>query len=818
MCRIIFSFLVLLTSIGLAQRVAEKITPQVVERGREVKVVLEGNNLEDVQGILTYSEGIRFVRVEETKEIDPITMSKPVKPEPGKAVTLVLDIAKDCAIGEHLFRIQTKETLSEFQTIWVSPFPCERESYPYRHDAKAYAEANTIEKAQPVKLGTTVWGHLPAYSNFDQDFFKLELKAGQRLTAEVWGSCFSNAIDASLTLYGPDKKRIFQTDDTILRERDPFFSYIAKEAGAHYIAIHPFNDDENWIWHYALHFSDGKRPTVAYPMGGRAGTTLKTTLLGDPEGDYQAEIKLPSKAGSYEKSIMDYRPGEAIIPLHFNVAEFDNVLESEGENGSEETAQRYEGKLPVAFNGRITSEGEIDWFRFSAKKGERYLVRTYAGTFGSPLDPSIIIKSIEGDLEITADDSSWHDHDWCNHGRWRCKDLADPITVFEADADADYLLGIFDNQRLFSPEHIYRVEFQPARNRIWLQNTHDYRESIEKRDAIVLHSGNSIERTYSLIVPPVTNYKGEFDIVVTGLPKGVTYLAPRVNRSSRIVQLIFTAEKGTKPWHGFPEIELRPVEKGVQLDGGFRYVHSRTIGRGGLTSGFYRRTDRFALSVVEEAPLKITVENPSMGLALNAFIDLKVRIDRSQGFEGAVVVRALWTPPHVTSAPPLTIPAGESSAIYRLTAADRAKPGSFPFTLTAHEAEGESISTGLGFHFVSSAPIDVTIVEPYLQITLARAAIERGKEGTITGTVKHIRPLPKGTTAILSNLPTGVELLQKVSLDSNTKEISFPIRATSAALLGQAKDIACHVTITEGKQSIVQSTGVATLRIDEERR
>ena len=822
MFRTVFYFLIFLTGTGLGapQRVADKITPQVVERGREVKVLLEGNQLENVRGILAYSEGIRFVRVEEAKEVDPITMSRPEKPEPGKAVTLVLDIAKDCAVGEHLFRVQTEETLSEFQTLWVSPYPCVREEFPYRRDAKSYAEANTIEKAQDVKLGTTVWGHLPGYTNFDQDFFKVELKAGQRLTAEVWGSCFSNLIDASLTLYGPDQKKILQVDDTILRERDPFFSYVAKKDGLHYVSIHPFNDDENGLWHYALHFSNGKRPSLAYPMGGPAGTTLKTTLLGDLEGDMKVSIQLPSQAGEFEKSMIDYRPEGSVIPVHLNVADFDNVMEDRGDHGSEEKAQGYDGELPLAFNGKITREGEVDWYRFAAKKGDRYLVRTYAGTFGSPLDPSLIIKAAEGTkskLEIKADDSTWIDHDWGSHGRWRCKDLADPIVVFEADADGDYLLGIFDNQRLFSPEHIYRVEFQPAKNRVWLQNTADYRESMEKRDAIVIHAGNSIERTYNLMVPPITNFKGEFDIVVKGLPDGVSYRAPRIDHNTRIVQLIFTAKAGAKRWAGFPEIEFRPVEKGTELHGGYRYVHTRTSGRGGYTSGFYRRTGRFALSVVNEAPLKISVEKPAVGLALNAFVDLKVKVDRSQGFKGPVVVRALWTPPHLTSAPPLTIPAAKSEAVYRLTASSKATPGNFPFTLTGHEAEGGDVTTGLRLNFVSSAPVEVNIVEPYLEITLGRAAIERGTEGTITGTIKHIRPLPAGTTATLSNLPTGVELLNDVKVSSEMKDLTFPIRATSAALLGQAKDIACHVTIKEGAQSIVQSTGVATLRIDEER-
>jgi len=50
------------------------------------------------------------------------------------------------------------------------------------------------------------------------------------------------------------------------------------------------------------------------------------------------------------------------------------------------------------------------------------------------------------------------------------------------------------------------------------------------------------------------------------------------------------------------------------------------------------------------------------------------------------------------------------------------------------------------------------------------------------------------------------------------KPNTFPIRATSGVLLGPAKDSACHVTINEKNQAIVQSTGVATLRIDEERK
>jgi mannitol/fructose-specific phosphotransferase system IIA component (Ntr-type) len=50
------------------------------------------------------------------------------------------------------------------------------------------------------------------------------------------------------------------------------------------------------------------------------------------------------------------------------------------------------------------------------------------------------------------------------------------------------------------------------------------------------------------------------------------------------------------------------------------------------------------------------------------------------------------------------------------------------------------------------------------------------------------------------------------------KEITFAVKTTSLALLGQAGGIACHITIPEKGQSVVQSTGVAVMRIDEERK
>ena len=158
----------------------------------------------------------------------------------------------------------------------------------------------------------------------------------------------------------------------------------------------------------------------------------------------------------------------SVIANGVQVALFPDVLEDGGSHAKPEQAQVHRGELPVAFNGRIEQEGSTDWFRFSARKGARYRIRTYAATLGSPLDARIQVRAAEGtdsQLEITADDSNWIDHDWWGKDKiWIIKDRMDPITVFEPDADGDYLIGISDSQRLFGPEFAYRIEFQPLRD------------------------------------------------------------------------------------------------------------------------------------------------------------------------------------------------------------------------------------------------------------------------------------------------------------------------------------------------------------------
>ena len=542
---------------------AARISPQVGQRGTEVTLLLQGARLQEIEDVLFYSPGLKYVGFKPLDQVPDDIHQKPKATPAGTAAALTLEIAEDCPLGEHFLRIRTSDELSEMLSFWVTPFRCVAEAH-VGHDAPGNTNGS-IDNAQPIELGTSVYGYHPKNSTIDYDYYSVELQEGQRLTVEVWSSClgfqhFRGMSDIAVTVYGPDQKKVAYADDTSLRGMDPILNMTAPESGTYFVNIHQSMDFEGILRHYVAHFSDAPRPMITYPLGGQAGTALQATAIGDIGGPSDINFSLPNRPGAFEKSIVDhYMPG-TVIPNGIQVARFPNVLEDGNSHFRPEDAQVYKGRLPVAFNGRIEHEGKADWFRFSAKKGERYRIRTYAAILGSSLDATIQVKAAEGTksrINITADDSNWIDRDWWGNDKvWVIKDRMDPIAIFEPDADGEYLIGISDAQRLFGPEYVYRIEFQPLRDHAFVYFPTDYREAPNKRDRLVIPRGNTIEHTLAIVHATGSRYRGGMLIEAVGLPDGVTFSCPPLKPGQTLTQATLTASPDAEPWTGLIDLRL----------------------------------------------------------------------------------------------------------------------------------------------------------------------------------------------------------------------------------------------------------------------
>jgi hypothetical protein len=153
-----------------------------------------------------------------------------------------------------------------------------------------------------------------------------------------------------------------------------------------------------------------------------------------------------------------------------------------------------------------------------------------------------------------------------------------------------------------------------------------------------------------------------------------------------------------------------------------------------------------------------------------------------------------------------------------LSATNQAIAGVYELSITARENEGGDPRSGVGFHYVASPLIKVEVLDPYLEISLQRMAIEQGRSGRLTGQIKHLRKFSGEATARLLRLPVGLTLLKEPRIEPGERSVVFELQAAPDALTGQYKEIGCEINIKDGGQEIRQRSGDGVIRIDERKK
>ncbi len=138
-----------------------------------------------------------------------------------------------------------------------------------------------------------------------------------------------------------------------------------------------------------------------------------------------AKVTVPDEAavGRYEVRVVN--AGGVSNPMQLNVSDLPEINERPGTN-SFETATVLE--LPAGVAGRITEMGQVDWFRFRAKKGERLIFDVNASRMGSPLDPSLGLFDAKGQELLRSEDVN----------------VFDPFVDWTVPEEGDYLIQIRD--------------------------------------------------------------------------------------------------------------------------------------------------------------------------------------------------------------------------------------------------------------------------------------------------------------------------------------------------------------------------------------
>ena len=743
----------------------QSIMPRGGQRGTEVDFTLGGERLADAVEVMLNRPGV------EVRSLTPA--------DDGKSVKLKLALAADCALGEHYVRLRARSGLSEVKTFWVSQFPTVEEKEP-----------NTDFAApQAIALPSVVEG---VADNEDVDFYAVEARKGMRLTAEVEGLRLNgNFWDPYVAIMDSKRFELAAADDTALLAQDSFAQIIVPEDGVYIVQVRDSSYVGNGGCRYRLQIGSFPRPSAVYPAGGKAGTSLAVTYLGDVGGPIEQQVTLPAAESSKWGVLATVEGVSAPSPNWMRVSAYDNVLEVEP-NDDFPQATAATGPLPLAFNGVMGAPGDVDRFRFSAKKDQKFTFSAHARSIRSPLDPVMqIFKASDQSVIIGNDDATG----------------MDAKLDFTAPEDGDYVLCIFDHLRAGGVDYVYRVEAAAAVPSLTLSIPQLARYDYQSRQMMPVPRGNRIP---AIINGNRVNFGGDLVFAVSGLPEGVGFQSEVMPQSSGGgYPVVFTAAAEAPLSGKLVDFGAHPADPGLShVRGGFVQQLDLMMGEPNNTPYYSSVIERLAVAVVEEVPFSIDVETPKVPLVHNGSMNLKVVATRKAGFTAPITVRMLYLPPNVGAQPTVVIPEGQTEVMYALNANGNAEARQWHLAVI-----GES-DAGSGQCLAGSGLIPVRVAAPYLAMKIEMAAIEQGKSGEIICKIEQTHAFEGKARVILQGLPAMAETVP-LEITRDQTEIHFPVTTKAETPGGQHKQLFASVEIPEAGTVIPHTVGQGgVLRID----
>lgn len=753
----VIAVLSLSTHAFAAAPLLSNIMPRGGQRGSETEVTFSGTRIGDAQEVLFFEKGITFSGIEKVDD---------------KRVKLKLKIAADCRIGEHIMHLRCAGGVTEARTFLVGPYPTIKEKEPN----------SEFDAPQTVPFNSTVEG---VVLTEDVDYYLVEAKKGQRISAEVEG------IRLGQTMFDPyvaiiDMKRfeLSAADDTALLLQDTYASCIAPADGTYVVQVRESSYAGSSACRYRLHIGNFPRPRVLFPAGGKIGTDVDLKFVGDVAGDFNIKYKVPATPGTHP--VYAEQGGQITTSANqFRASPFDNVMEVEPNNSSK-LATTVDQVAPLAFNGIIQEDGDYDYFKFKAKKGQDFDVRCLARSLGSPLDPILYLYDGKGARISANDDSGGPD----SYLRWKCP------------ADGEYMVGVRDHLKKGGPYHVYRIEFNPRATTV-SASIPEYRRYRQDRYRIEVPRGN---RYASLIRVNRGNFGGDVVLAAPNLPKGMKLYADTMASNISTYVVVFEAAADAPIAGHLMPLAVSHADSSKGITGGYDQAIGLVFGQPNNTAYYGTKVDKLAVAVTEEAPFKINLVQPKVPIVRNGSMQLKVVAERKEGFTSAIALRLLFRPPGIGASGSISIPAGKNEAYYPINANSAAVVRTWKITIIG-DAANHSVSTQLA---------DLEVANPFVSMKIDMAAAEQGQSAALVCTVDQLIPFEGQARVLLHGVPSKVTPdAKEKTITKDDKEVVFTLSTDKAARTGQHKTLFCQVIITKNGESITHSVGAGgILRID----
>jgi hypothetical protein len=740
-----------------ASPVLSNLEPRGGQRGTEIEVTLSGDRMADAQEILFYETGIEVTKLE---VVNP------------QNVKVMFKVAPDAVLGSHRFRVRTATGVSELRPFFVGALPVVAEVEPN----------SDFAAPQAIAINTTVHGTV---DNEDVDYFVVEAKKGDRITAEIEAIRLGISLfDAYVSIMNAARFELSTSDDNALVWQDGVASIVAPEDGKYIVQVRDSAYGGNGACRYRVHVGSFPRPVALVPAGGRIGEPTNVKFIGDVLGDRDQTIPLPGAEQSGFLVFAQDDKGIAPSGQRFRLSEFPNVIEAEP-NETHDNATKF--AAPMALNGVIQTPGDADFFRFTAKKGEVYDIRVHARGLRSPLDPILHVFVAGGGALAGNDDSAG----------------PDSYLRFAVPNDGDYLVRVIDHLGNGGPAYFYRVELTPVKPQLSL-TINEFQQYVQP--TVAVPKGNRVGLVLSA---QRVDFGGPLTLTGVDLPAGVTLETPGVPANSAVVPVIFSATPEAATSGKLAEVVAAltdPNQPNLKVEG--KVQQNIALVRGQNNIPFWTEyTSKVPVVVTDEAPFTLSIVEPKVPLVRGGQMNLKVVAVRKEGFKAPIKVDMLWLPPGIGASGSIAIAEGATEAQIPMNAAGNAELNTWRIAIRA------TSDAGAGPFDVCTPFANLRVAEPYLAFTYEQAAVEQGKETELVVKVEKKFDFPGVAKATLYGLPNKVTA-PTLDVTKDTTELVFKITTDMTSPAGNHNNVFAQVIVTENEEPVTHNIGTAKLRVD----
>ena len=733
------------------------ITPRGIQRGAETVVTFQGSRLNDAEEIFFYEPGFE---IKEIKAVD------------GNTISAIVSVSADCAMGEHVAQVRTKSGISDYRTFYVGALKVQQETEP-----------NTeYTQAQEIEQNTTMQGIV---TSEDVDYFAVNCTKGQRLSVEIEAMRLGQAFfDPYVAILDTNRFELAAVDDAPLVRQDAVASVIIPEDGRYVIEVRDTGYGGAGNAHYCLHVGPFPRSTAVFPAGGQAGQTVEFRFLGDAAGETTRQVALPADATDTFPVWLRDDLGTGATPHQLRVSTDPNAFEVEP---NQDLATATPVEFPSALNGILGEVGDVDFFKFTATKGQVFDVECYARRIQSPVDPVMHVYKPDNGALASNDDS-------------RGPDSYVRITIPE---DGEYKVRVTDLLGKGGPDYIYRVELNPVVPSLSLGIPRVARYSQDRQRIYVPKGG----RFATILSASRGNFGGELELLQSDLPAGITMVAQTMPANMNTMPVVFEAAADAPLAGALVDFGAKLKSDTQTITGRFTNRADYIIAGPGQSLYVWKDVERLPMAVVDELPFTLEIVQPAVPIVRDGSMQLRVVATKKEGWDEAISVQFPFRPPGVGANASIAIPKGQTEVGYPLSANGNAAIGKWPVY-----AIGSANVNGGAWTATQMATLE--IAEPWVGITLQKSSVEQGQETEIVAEVQIAKELSAPAKVELLGLPHNVTTTL-LEITTDTKELVFPITTKGDSPAGTHKNIFCRVTVTEQNEAIVHArVGGTELRVD----